>query len=91
MRTAKGGAHGNEGAYKTKEAQTPTGARTGGVRDNGGRARPRGAYACVPNDGHGLMPCSWRGTHTYAPIIGVMSWGRARLQGGGYICLTLLI
>jgi hypothetical protein len=72
-------------------ARTAMGAQmaTGGAL--GGGARPRGAYARPPNDGRGLIPRGGRGTHMRTPIIGGANGGRARLQGGGYICLAFLI
>jgi hypothetical protein len=78
-------------------AGTAMGAHTAMEGAHGGRARPRGrawprgAYACTPNDGRGLMPRGWRGAHTSATIIGARTGGAHASKRGGYICLALLI
>jgi hypothetical protein len=84
------------GAHVARGARTEKGAHTGKGRAREGgavwgrRARPCGAYARTSNGGRG--PCHVGGVGAYARA---RQWGanrgRARLQGGAYICFALLI
>jgi hypothetical protein len=47
----------------------------------GGHARPRGAYARTPIDGHGLPPRGWCGRIS-APIIGAQTRGAHDFKEG---------
>jgi hypothetical protein len=64
-------------------------AREGGTAW-GGRARPSGAYTRTPNGGRGPRHVGDVGAYARARQWGA-NGGRARLQGGAYICFALLI
>jgi hypothetical protein len=78
----KGGAH-REGGAHGQGAHAAGRGRVGG----GGRARPSGAYVHAPNGGCG--PRHVGGVGAYMGAVGANA-GRARLQGGAYICFALL-